>query len=219
MTLGEPTPSRGKLPDGTPFIRHRDGSVTIPLNDSHLVDRNERITARKKVATPLPSNGPLYKLAEGIEISPGVKDDLDAIAERFRRSTGSTFIVNSTARGPARQAAAMYVKFAKGGDGHEYSNRRALQEVRDAYRQGKSRGLGEQEIISSMTEVLNGQVRDGIFISRHMLDGAVDISLKKLSPRETQEVLRLAREAGARADIERHPPHIHIQFGKNKPRR
>ena len=52
----------------------------------------------------------------------------------------------------------------------------------------------------------------GVFISKHLLDDAVDIRSRNLNRREKALFRKLARARGFRVLLETRPPHFHLSI-------
>ena len=64
--------------------------------------------------------------------------------------------------------------------------------------------------ISAMARVIRAQIGAGTYLSRHMRGDAVDIRNRNLNQAQQAQIVAAAKRLGARAIVERNPPHIHI---------
>jgi len=60
--------------------------------------------------------------------------------------------------------------------------------------------------------VISAQIVRGVYISKHLKAGAIDIRTKFLSDAEISRILDIADRHGVRAIREDIPKHIHMQF-------
>ncbi len=143
-------------------------------------------------------------------IPPKLHDRIDAIGRDFQKSTGKTMVVSSGTRSAERQADAMYWKFHGGASGSDYTNREALKEIRDAYDLNNRKP--RTEVIAAMANVIQRQKDNNVYVSKHMIDGAFDISPKYINHQDMEKLILIARRHGAKATYEPQPKHVHIQF-------
>lgn len=93
-----------------------------------------------------------------------------------------------------------------------YRNRQAEQEIHDAYLEGRRTGADERANVEAMTRVIEKQMRNGSYISRHLEGEAVDIlpnTNPALQPRILEEVVTQLLGSGHCISEE---DHFHIQF-------
>ena len=74
------------------------------------------------------------------------------------------------------------------------------------YDSGQRDGLSREQVIHEMTKVLHKQTKRGIYLSRHMKSGAIDIRTPSAS------VLRAIRNHPTVESVGVENDHIHIQF-------
>ncbi len=124
-------------------------------------------------------------------IAPDLLTRVAGYAQALEKATGKGFFVTSGRRDERGQAKAMYdvmkeksaEELRKGG----YTNVEAYEEVLAAFRSGGT----EEEAVQAMTRVLEDQKeRRGIFLSKHMKDGAVDIRSKGMSPEQKDSLVK-----------------------------
>jgi hypothetical protein len=155
---------------------------------------------------------PRFTLEPGVELSPAMRSVVTRIASDFFRRTGRGIVVTSGTRSAREQAAAMYEKMRLGQRlTGLYQDRGAAAEIQSAYRASQRRGRGP--CIDAMTRVIEAQVRRGVYISRHLRAGAVDVRSRDMSRRHRrifQEVVRGFSEVSML--YEGTPPHFHLQL-------
>jgi hypothetical protein len=99
----------------------------------------------------------------------------------------------------------MYNNYADG-TAPRYRNRAAEAEIRAAYDMGRSNGWSKAQTVRAMTEVIQRQVNNGVYISSHMRSNGLDI---RTPPANVLEAIRNdpnVRNVGVEND------HIHIDF-------
>lgn len=137
-----------------------------------------------------------------------------SIAKDYNAATGSDIVVTDGSRTPDNQAQRMYSKLVQGDNLAVYTNKQALQPIVDAYNSGTQAGLTPQQIQSNMTSVIQSQVDQGTYVSRHLQSGAFDVRMSDMTPQQ-QAAFRTAVQAnGGTVVTEAIPPHFHVQFAR-----
>src|SRR5205809_642139 len=154
-----------------------------------------------------------YSLKPGVVLTEKVESKIAEIANEFFKASKKDLVVTSGSRTAAEKAAAMYTKLSLGDDLSEYVNKPARDEIKKAYDDGKSAGKTESEIQKDMTKVIQGQMDVGVYISNHLLEGAVDVRIKDLTADE-KKALKEAIKKGLGKDPlpESTPPHFHLEI-------
>ena len=141
----------------------------------------------------------------GIDLPDGVVSKANTLSDAVRNATGHQIHVTSGRRPPHRQAEAMYDNFIRK-TVPGYANHKAFGEVHRAYLAGSQRRLGRDQTISLMAGVLADQAKRGIYLSRHMRSGAIDI---RTPPAEVMDAIRKHPSVQS-VGVEKN--HIHVQF-------
>ena len=155
-----------------------------------------------------------YSLQDGVSLSSEVEDNVSDIADSYYQETGKSLVVTSGTRTPFQQANAMYTKFDLGGaqEINLYRNRAAATEIYTAYTNGIASGLSRDQIVASMSAVVQRQVDGSIFISKHLMAGAVDIQSKYMTASQKVAFRAAAAPIASTVILETKPPHWHLQF-------
>ena len=144
-----------------------------------------------------------------------VRPTLASIADAYHERTGKQIRVTSGTRTPEEQAWLMYRKMRSGANiVRIYKATKAAQAIRRAYRRGRSEGLSEDAVIAKITAVIARQVNRGVYISRHLRAGAVDIGARGMSSEERTILKRVIRRHGVRVldETKTRWPHFHLAF-------
>lgn len=157
-----------------------------------------------------------YTIDEGIILEEEAIAILDKIGHEYFKRTGKKFNVNSGTRGSDRQAAAMYQVYMSGDKTFSlYKNRKVADELIAIIKAG---GIKES-IVKKMTDLIQKNYEQGVFMSSHQRAGAIDISIKgdigvpPMSSSEQKIMMEIADKiTGKTTLLERSPPHIHITF-------
>lgn len=162
---------------------------------------------------------PYYTIDEGIILSPDAIEILDKIAVEYFKKIGKKFNVNSGTRTPYRQAAAMWVKYPKDNKLSEYGGGAAITEILQAIKTAQAAGKTGNAIVQAMADAIQKQVDRGVYISRHLKAGALDIAVvaspgvTAMTKAEKKAMIEVAiKVTGGKAFEETNPPHIHIQY-------
>jgi hypothetical protein len=155
-------------------------------------------------------------LARDLRLTPTDADRLRRIAARYHASTKRPLVVTGGMRTPKRQAELMLAKLAHGSDIVQlYENTAAATEIRAAYRDATARGARRSELVRVIRDVIEGQMRRGIYVSKHLQSGAVDIRSRGVSASQ-EAALRaaVAAEPGVGLVDERDgpEPHFHLKL-------
>jgi LysM repeat protein len=160
------------------------------------------------VTTPPAPTGnvsPRFDSNPGLDLPPSVVRPANALYDNIKASTGYEIYVTSGRRGPERQAAAMYDNYADGTP-PTYRDQVSEGQIRDAYIAGRNNGQSKAETVGDMAAVIQRQVDNGIFISRHLSAKALDIATP---PASVIEAIR--NDPNVRSVLVEND-HIHIDF-------
>lgn len=143
----------------------------------------------------------------GVEITPTMRPLLQKLTDSYFRASGGVLHMTSAYRTPEAQAKAMYRNLVSYGRNYvleTYGERQVAVEIVSAYLNNR---MNRSRAITAMTKVILGQVRRGLYVSRHMLGRAFDIRLSSARPSLLQKVVRsLGGRMGVEAD------HYHVEF-------
>jgi hypothetical protein len=158
-----------------------------------------------------------WRAVPGIDITPELRRHIDVVADLYFAKTKRPLEITSGYRSPRRQADAMYTKLAVGGSLALYKNQALTVPLTKAYREGRKKRWKRDRIVDAMAGVLEAQVAQGQYLSRHMRGLAFDIRSTGMTARQRQHLLAAIREVGQmRVILERRPPHFHVEIMKPK---
>ena len=63
-----------------------------------------------------------------------------------------------------------------------------------------------------MTKVIEGQVKKGIYLSKHLRAGAIDVRSRDMSNKEKEYFKQAIKGVANSFILEKKPPHWHLQF-------
>ncbi|MFT7578923.1 MAG: hypothetical protein ACI9MR_000585 [Myxococcota bacterium] len=149
----------------------------------------------------------------GVVLTPEVFEKVEAIAKIYYAKTRRKLVITSGTRDPRDQADAMYKKLRAGSTLRGYRNQRAINPLKAVYSTGRRKRWKKRKIVDAMGKIIQGQVDRGVYISRHLKAGAVDIRSRGMK-RKHKRALRIAiaKVGGCRMIEERRPPHFHLDI-------
>ena len=109
-----------------------------------------------------------YTVNSDVVLSADVKLKVKKIADAYFKATQKTIVVTSGTRSSSSQAEAMYGKLAGGDQLAVYRDQKSVKEIKKAYEDAKKAKKGKPEIIKAMQSVIDGQIKKGVYISRHL---------------------------------------------------
>lgn len=159
------------------------------------------------------AGGDHFTVGSGVDLSSSARHTLRDIAENYYIRTCGMLKVHSGTRTAHQQAQAMWnnMYYSRNRQVH-YRNTDAFDEIHEAYLEGRRAGANERAIVEAMTRVIEEQVRNGVYISRHLEGTAVDIlpnTNPPLHPHVLEEVVTELLSSGHCIPEE---DHFHIQF-------
>jgi peptidoglycan hydrolase-like protein with peptidoglycan-binding domain len=158
-------------------------------------------------------DGGHFTVDAGVRLSDNARERVGRIGDEYFRRTGKNLRVTDGTRTAHDQARQIYNKIQLNDTGI-YRNQTALAEIRRAYDAGVRAGKSRAEIINDMSAVIQGQVDRGVYISRHLRAGAVDISVRGMTAADEREFRASVAAVSNDTSVlrETRPPHFHLQF-------
>lgn len=164
--------------------------------------------------SPVAATTHMQVLARDLRLTPTNAERLKRLAASYYKATRKRLVVTGGTRPPLRQAQLMYDKLKRGEDLLAlYENKAAAVEIRNAYRAGVGRSLSRKRVVLMLKEVIEAQMGRGVYVSKHLGSGAVDVRSWDMSA-AMEQALREAvkREPGVSLMDERKSaePHFHL---------
>ena len=205
----------GKFDDSTEKAtreyQRRSRLITDGVVDAETVEKARR--DGYAIPQDTGAGGDHFSLDSGVDLSNQGRSTLRRIAQSYYMRTCGKLRVHSGTRTPRQQAQAMWNNMHyRRNQQVRYRNRRAEQEIQNAYLEGRRAGADEGASVEAMTQVIEREVRNGIYISRHLEGEAVDIlpnTNPPLQPRVLEDVVTHLLGNGRCIPEE---DHFHIQF-------
>jgi N-acetylmuramoyl-L-alanine amidase len=154
--------------------------------------------------------GVSYNVQKDILVTAKVEAKMEELAKKVYDDTDPHHKItySSGYRGPDRQAKAMYDKIVKDADAFDiYKAKDLAKDIKQAYLDNKSKG--EADTVAKMKEVIEKQVKDGKYISNHLVSGAADIS--SVDSAFYDKIRKFAKEMGMKAPLDE-GDHLHVEF-------
>jgi hypothetical protein len=138
-------------------------------------------------AARLVRTGPDLDVQTGnLRLTDAARGRLERIAARFHKVTKRRLVITGGSRTPTRQAELMHEKLEHGDDLLVLYEKASAVEVRAAYREGVKRHFTKARQITAIRDVILGQIKRGIYISRHLQAGAADVRSINMTPARVQ---------------------------------
>jgi len=117
-----------------------------------------------------------------VRVPEQIRQKIDAVAKEFYKSTGKELIITDGMRSAQDRAKRMLYKF-KHGDFKTYRGHVGAS-IAKIFRDGINNGEREDKIIDDMKNEINLNLKDGHIVSYHLVNRAVDFSVKNFSSEE-----------------------------------
>ncbi len=150
-----------------------------------------------------------FDMNPGVTLAPRIEAKVAAIAKIYRAKTGKRLLVTSGTRSAFSQARAMHNKLRLGDNVLGlYRNKGAVREILAAYKRGSG------SAVERMANVIRSQTERGVYISRHLRAGAVDLRSRGLTASDKRALREAVRQVGGVSNFleESKPPHFHLEF-------
>lgn len=147
----------------------------------------------------------------GVVIPPLIADRVKAMARLYSGRTGRQLVITGGLIRPEVLARQIVLARHHGDDLQNQFGRRPreLREILHVIRRAGS-GLDNQIQIAALT--IAAQLERGDSVSPHLSGRAVDVRVIDLSERQAEVAMEAAAVAGLRAEIQRLPPHMHVEI-------
>ncbi len=145
-----------------------------------------------------------------VKVPDRVRDKVDGVAKEFNKATGKDLVVTDGMRMPLDQAKRMFYKF-KHCDFKTYKGHLGSL-IAKIYRDGVKNKDDDNKITQDMADEIDRNLRLGHYVSYHLVNRAVDFSVRHLSPKEQKALHSAIKNNGGKILHESVPPHVHANF-------
>ncbi len=153
-----------------------------------------------------------YSLGVGVDLSMDLKKKVKDVADAYHKSTKKKIVITSGTRTAKSQADAMYTKLQQGDDLKIYADQNAAGKIKKIYENGVKVKKGKDVIISEMEKEIDSQIAEGVYISKHLKKGAIDVRSRDMTFKEKESFKEAAKGVADTVILETTPPHFHLQF-------
>jgi hypothetical protein len=154
----------------------------------------------------------LVKKSSAVVLNPALERKAGEIADAFFNLTGKDIVLTDGNRTALDQATQVYAKILS----HDltiYTNQKAAQEIKAAYDSAVSAGKSKGEVIKAMAAVIEKQIRNKVYISKHLTGKAFDVRSRDMTTNQKKTFKQVVQTIGGLTMIEEgKPPHFHIQL-------
>ncbi len=196
--------SKKTLPEG-----QQVGKADAKTKDAAPKDAAPKDAAPKD---ELPEGEKAYELKSGVVLISKIEAKVKRIADSYYAKAKKKITVTSGTRSAKAQAKAMYGKLAAGGSMSIYKDKASAKEVKKAYSEGKKAEESKGQIVKRMAKVIEGQVKKGKYLSKHLRAGAIDVRSRDMSSKEKEYFKQAIKGVAKSFILEKKPPHWHLQF-------
>lgn len=152
------------------------------------------------------------KKSSAVILPPAVEKKVNEIADAFFNLTKKKIVITDGTRTAAQQAVQVFNKILAN-ELTIYLNQKAATQIKAAFDLAKSQGKSKAETLGAMTEVIESQIKQGVFISRHLTGRAFDVRNKDMSAKQQAAFKQVAQTVGGVTVLpEGKPPHFHVQL-------
>lgn len=137
---------------------------------------------------------------------------VEKIADKYHKLSKKTIVVTSGTRSSDSQASAMYGKLSGGDRLKVYIDQKTVKLVLNSYDEGVKNKKTKAEIIADIRDDLDEQIKKGIYISKHLKSGAVDVRSRDMTDSDKTNFKKAAAGIATTVILETTPPHFHLQF-------
>jgi len=154
-----------------------------------------------------------YSLKSGVILPATIEQQVSLIADIYYLATSKDIVVTSGRRSYLDQATEMYDNHIRRGFFGRYKAREIIDILEDIFKRGRANTKSKFAIVQEMEKVISAYAKRGIYISKHIIDGAVDVQSKYMKTEKQKQAFRSAAAGIATIVIlESNPPHWHLQF-------
>lgn len=168
-------------------------ALVVGVGGLYLLARPRRRS--RASSTSAAAGGQGWSVKEGVRLGPDAPSFLDAVAAQLN----FPIVVTSGTRAPAEQAAAMLTKLERGEDLFAlYKDDDLLEEI-----------LEVAPDVDQMAEVIQDQVDQGLYISAHLREDALDFRTRDLAAAQVEALKHAIQVLGG--EVVKETDHLHMQ--------
>lgn len=219
---GEDDPSKDDAPPDDEVARdegdaHQPDDESDPSADEEdEAEENPPVARDDEPLVLLETDRVLRVKARRAMLRASAYERLRAIAEKYHAATNRKLVVTGGGRKAARQAELMHDMLRDGVELlHLYVQAALVRPLIKAYDDGKTKRWGRRRTVAVMTKIIDDQVKEGKYVSRHLAYTAADVRSRGLKKEHVEALQKAVSEVkGARLVDERNgnAPHFHLSL-------
>lgn len=152
------------------------------------------------------------KKSSSIILSPAAEKKVNEVADAFFNLTNKKIVITDGTRTPQQQAVQVFNKILAHDLGI-YINHKAANEIKAAFDLARSQGKSKTDVLKAMSAVIEKQVANKVFLSRHLTGRAFDVRNKDMTPKQQNIFKQVIQTIGGMTLLpEGKPPHFHVQL-------
>lgn len=156
--------------------------------------------------------GENFSLESGVKLSVDITKKVKKIADAYYLLTKKKLVVTSGIRSAQSQAEAMYAKLVGGDSLSIYVDQTAAKKIKEIYERGVKEKKEKEALVKEMKEEIEKQIGKGVYLSKHLKKGAVDIRSRDMTSSEKEAFKKAAKDVADSVILETIPPHFHLQL-------
>ncbi len=149
------------------------------------------------------------KAGNNIRLSPALIGKMKNIAVEYKQATGNNLTITDGNRTPLEQSYMMIRQIRKGKLGI-YRRKDAAAEVGKTYDNARAQGKSDKEIAQTISLVIEGQMKKGIYISPHLTNKGTDVRFWDMSNANKAKFVEIVNKYGG--EVVKENDHFHLQF-------
>ncbi|MCP4486411.1 MAG: hypothetical protein GY820_03695 [Gammaproteobacteria bacterium] len=153
-----------------------------------------------------------YILKPGVILESDIEKKVKKIAAEYFKLSKKMIVVTSGTRSASSQASAMYGKLSGGDKLKVYRDQEMAKEILGDYNTAVGAKKTNAQILISLQNKIDEQIKNGKYISKHLKKGAVDIRGRDMTDKDKLNFKKSAAGIAKIVILETVPPHFHLQF-------
>lgn len=152
------------------------------------------------------------KKSSAVILTPALETKIEEIANAFFNIANRDIVITDGVRTAHAQAVQVYAKILSN-DLTIYVNQKAAKEIKVAYDVAVNAGKPKADVIKAMAQVIQTQIDNKVYLSKHLTGRAFDVRNKGMTPKHKNTFKQVVQTVGGTSMIEEFkPPHFHLQL-------
>ena len=151
-----------------------------------------------------------YILKPGVVLDKDIESKVKKIADAYYKLSKKMIVITSGTRSAKSQASAMYGKLAGGDKLTVYRDQKMAKEILGAYDTSVDSKKTKEQILISLQDTIDEQIKKGKYISKHLKKGAVDVRSRDMTDIDKKNFKASAAGVAKLVILETIPPHLRM---------